>query len=82
MEPITYEEVKQYHQIGEIVKKNLYLLKEGNTDDIDFRSLVAFNNRLVISESKSFLEALKRELGGEIIEDSKIGTFLYYGEIE
>ncbi len=79
MEEVIYDELYQCHQIGTVVKKNIHVLRESNPD-IDIRSLVAFNNRLIISQSKIFLEAVKSEIGGEIIEDSKIGTFLYYGK--
>jgi len=56
------------------------LLNECNPEEIDIQTLVGFNNRIVLSDCKAFLEAVKSEIGGEIIEDSKIGPFLYYGE--
>lgn len=61
------------------VKKNLYLLNVCNPEEVDIASLVAFNNRLVLSDCKAFLEAVRSDVGGEIIEDSQIGSFLYYG---
>lgn len=76
-DPINY-----CRQIDSVVKKNIHLLKEGNPENIDIRSLVSFNNRLVIANSKLFLEAMRSELGGEIIVDSSIGSFLYYGSEE
>jgi hypothetical protein len=56
-------------------------LNECNPEDNEISSLVGFNNRLLISDCKAFLEAVKGEIGGEILEDSKIGKFLYYGEL-
>ena len=82
MEEVVNDTLNHYHYIGTVVKKNLRLLTESNSGDLDIKSLVAFNNHLIISESKLFLEAVKSDLGGEIIEDSKIGTFLYYGNEE
>jgi len=68
------------HKVTASVKKNLYLIKGCNPDELDIESLVGYNNRIVLSDCKVFLEAVKSEIGGEIIEDSKIGPFLYYGE--
>jgi hypothetical protein len=70
----------KYHQLTESVEKNLHFLNRCNPKEIDINSLISFNNRLLISDCKVFLEAVKKEIGGEIIEDSKIGSFLYYGE--
>jgi len=38
-----------------------------------------FNSRVVISESLEFLEAIRNEVGGEIINSKTIGAFLYLG---
>jgi len=70
-----------YHHVTESVKKHLHFLNECNPEDNEISSLVGFNNRLIISDCKAFLEAIKSEIGGEILEDSKIGKFLYYGEL-
>lgn len=72
----------KYRQITESVKRNLHMLNVCNPEEINILSLVKFNNRLIISECKAFLEAVKEDIGGEIIEDAKIGSFLYYGEID
>jgi len=68
------------HKVTVSVKKNLYLINTCNPEEIDIESMVGFNNRIVLSDCKAFLEAVKGEIGGEIIEDSNIGPFLYYGE--
>jgi hypothetical protein len=70
----------KYHEVTKSVKKNLHLLNECNPEEIDISSLVGFNNRIVLSDCKVFLEAIKGEIGGEIMEDSIIGPFLYYGD--
>ncbi len=68
------------HNVTESVSHNLHLISNDNPKELDVTSSVGFNNRIVISQSKEFLEAVKREIGGEIMEDSMIGSFLYYGE--
>ena len=73
--------LSQYRHITLIVKKNLDLLEKCDHPKIDPESLVRFNNKMVISDCKPFLEAIKNEIGGEIIEDSTIGLFLYYGDL-
>jgi len=74
MTPPSINYFDKCHQVTESVKSN--------TDETDISNLVGFNNRVVLSNCKPFLEAVKNEIGGEIIEDSIIGTFLYYGELE
>ncbi len=74
------DSIDKCHLVTESVKKNLYLLNTCNPEEVDIESLVGFNNRLVLSDCKAFLEAVKSEIGGEIIEDPNIGSFLYYGE--
>jgi len=80
MQQQTNDSIDKCHKVTESVKKNLHLLNECNPEEIDIQTLVGFNNRIVLSDCKAFLEAVKSEIGGEIIEDSKIGPFLYYGE--
>jgi len=82
MTPPSINYFDKCHQVTESVKNNLHLLNVSNTDETDISNLVGFNNRVVLSNCKPFLEAVKNEIGGEIIEDSIIGTFLYYGELE
>ncbi|HEY4786240.1 MAG TPA: hypothetical protein VIH57_09325 [Bacteroidales bacterium] len=74
--------IELYHKVTESIKKNLHLLDECDPARDDIDSLVGFNNRIVLSGCKAFLEAVKSEIGGEIIDDSRIGTFLYYGEVK
>jgi len=74
--------IDKCHQVTESVKKNLHFLNEFDVDETDISKLVGFNSRVILSRSKPFLEAVKRDIGGEILEDSIIGTFLYYGEEE
>ena len=80
MAPRTVNFIDRCHQVTKSVKKNLHLLNECNPEEIDINSLVGFNNRVILSDCKAFLEAIKKEIGGEIMEDSKIGPCLYYGE--
>jgi hypothetical protein len=66
-------------RVHESVKRNIYLLTGSNDEETDIDSLIKFNNRLIISNNVNFLEAVKNDIGGEILEDSNIGPFLYYG---
>ena len=76
MNHLTGNKIHQYHHLTEIVKENLHLLKTSETEYSEVDSLVRFNDKIVISRSKPFLEAIKNAIGGEIIEDQKIGVFL------
>jgi hypothetical protein len=66
-------------RVNESVKRNFYLLTGSKDEETDIDSLIKFNNRLIISNNLDFLEAVKKDIGGEILEDSNIGSFLYYG---
>jgi len=72
--------IDKYHQVTESVKNNLHFLNISNATETDISNLVGFNSRIVLSNCQPFLEAVRNEIGGEILEDSVIGTFLYYGE--
>jgi hypothetical protein len=78
-QPIEITEI--YQQISDSVKRNLHLLNEGKFEKTEISAKVGYNRRIVISDCREFLEAIKVEIGGEIMEDSKIGQFLYYGEL-
>jgi hypothetical protein len=80
MEPLPDDILDKCHLVTASVKKNLHLLNVCSPEEFDIESLVGFNNRIVLSDSKAFLEAVRSDIGGEIIEDSEIGPFLYYGE--
>ena len=80
MESLSDDIMDKCQMVTASIKKNLHLLNVSNPEQFDVRSLVGFNNRIVLSNSKAFLEAVRNEIGGEIIEDSHIGSFLYYGE--
>ena len=80
MEKNSNDILGKCHQVTESVKNNLHLLNICNPEEVDIQSLVGFNNRIVKSDCIAFLEAVKDVIGGEIIEDSQIGSFLYYGE--
>lgn len=81
MKSINETTISHFHHVTESVQKHLHLIRECNPGNIDINTLVGFNNRLIISNCSAFLEAVKNEIGGEIINDSNIGTFLYYGEM-
>jgi hypothetical protein len=63
----------EYDQVIESIQKNFYLLEGSN-------NYYKFNNRLLLSNSQEFLEAVKSDIGGEMVEDKAIGSFLYFGD--
>jgi hypothetical protein len=73
--------IDRCQQVSDSVKKNLHLLKSEDIQNYEYTSLVRFNSRIILSDNKEFLEAVKTEIGGEIIEDSHIGLYLFYGEL-
>jgi hypothetical protein len=67
----------KYHQLSLSVKKNLYLLDPSGVDSDPQKLLVGFNDKVIISENMAFLEAIKKDVGGDIIDDDVLGRFLY-----
>ena len=80
MERNQKDVLELYQQVTESVKNNLHLINVCNPEQVEIESLVRFNSRIVLSDCKAFLEAIRNEIGGEIIDDSQIGSFLYYGD--
>lgn len=70
----------KYLVVNTSVRKNLHLLNVCNPENVDIESLIRFNSRIILSDCVAFLEAVKNDIGGEIIEDSTLGPFLYYGD--
>ena len=62
--------------IIEAIEKNKHLLDNQDADKVSFVPF-GFNNRVIISNNMSFLEAMHHDLGGEIIADKTIGSFLH-----
>ena len=62
--------------IIEAISKNKYLLDSNETDNISFMPF-GYNNRVIISNNQLFLQAMQNDLGGEIIHDNTIGSFLH-----
>jgi hypothetical protein len=67
-------------QLSKSVEKNIHLLDNLKPEHYKNRK-VGYNDHIVISDSVKFLEAVRNDVGGEIIRDPKLGTFLYLGEI-
>lgn len=72
-EPLNITE--DYDQIIESIQKNYHFIQDSQDS-----KYYKFNNRMLLSNSKEFLDAVKSDLGGEIIQDSAIGAFLYFGD--
>lgn len=62
--------------IIEAISKNKYLLDNADADSISFMPF-GYNNRVIISNNQRFLQAMQNDLGGEIIHDNTIGSFLH-----
>lgn len=62
--------------IIEAISKNKYLLDSNETENISFMPF-GYNNRVIISKNQLFLQAMQNDLGGEIIHDNTIGSFLH-----
>ena len=62
----------EYDQVIDSIQKNYYLLEKNNNH-------YKFNNRLLLSDSPEFLNAVRADIGGELIIDNSIGAFLYFG---
>ena len=60
----------------EVIRKNEYLLSKSNKE-LE-KKLYNYTSRAVISDNLDFLEAIWKEMGGEIINDKSIGSFLYF----
>lgn len=79
-EPIHKEELKIDNLI-KVIRKNEYLLEGVSGYDIG-KLKYDFTRRVVISDNIKFLETIRDEIGGELINDKSIGTFLYLKENE
>lgn len=64
---------EEYDQVIGSIQKNHYILE--TTD-----SFYKFNNRLLLSNNQEFLNAVKNDIGGDLVIDKAIGPFLYFGE--
>jgi hypothetical protein len=71
----SIDRFRKIQVVAESVKKNSHLLQPIPTTE---QSIVGVNGRLILSNNLKFLEAVKNDVGGEIISDNIIGSFLYY----
>lgn len=65
----------EYDMVIGSIQRNYHLLQNSNTS-----KFYKFNNRILLSNSTEFLSAVKSDIGGEIISDSTIGSFLFFGD--
>ncbi|MDP4209758.1 MAG: hypothetical protein Q8928_13175 [Bacteroidota bacterium] len=75
MSPKTIDSFQRLRVVAQSVKKNSYLLQPVPSN---IQNFVGINGRLILSNNLEFLEAVRDDIGGEIIFDNVIGTFLYY----
>jgi hypothetical protein len=62
----------------EVIDKNEHLIL-GTSNEETIKKQYAFNSRVVIAKDINFLEAIRKDMGGEIIITKNIGPFLYFG---
>ncbi len=67
--------ISEYDLLIESIEKNFHYIKESSGS-----KYYKFNNRMLLSNSPEFLQAVKSDMGGVIIEDSSIGSFLFFGK--
>lgn len=66
----------EYNDVMESIQRNYYILDE-SSKTINGQ-YYKYNNRILLSNNQQFLEAVKNDIGGELILDSAIGPFLVF----
>jgi len=74
--------IDKYKKVIESILKNIHLLDCNTSTEKDYGYKFGFNSHIIISECLEFLKAVSRDIGGEILIDSIVGHFLYYGDEE
>jgi hypothetical protein len=59
-----------------VIQKNEHLIADP-TNNVGMKTY-QYNSRLVIANNIEFLEAIRKEMGGELINTKSLGTFLYF----
>ena len=77
----TYENrIDKCFQLSKSIEKNIHLLDK-TTAEHSKSPKTGYSKHVVMSDCIEFLEAIKNDVGGEIIQDSELGTFLYLENI-
>ena len=61
----------------EVIDKNEHIIV-GSSNEKTMIKPYAFNSRVVIAKDINFLEAIRKDMGGELIITKNIGPFLYF----
>lgn len=61
----------------EVIEKNEHII-EASAGKKTVKKLYAFNSHVVIAQDVNFLEAIRKDMGGELIFSKNIGPFLYF----
>ena len=61
----------------EVIEKNEHIVI-GSLIEEPMKKPYAFNSRVLIAKDINFLEAIRKDMGGELIITNKIGPFLYF----
>ena len=63
MENLKSNELSHCYKVTKSIKKNMHILNEFNTNELNLAELVSFNNHVVLSECIPFLKAIQNEVG-------------------
>ena len=74
MTPKTFD--SHINLLMEVIEKNEHIIAGSSSDEK--MKPYAFNSRVVIAKDINFLEAVRKEIGGELIICKNIGPFLYF----
>ena len=61
----------------EVIDKNEHIIVGTSKEEAMIKPY-AFNSRVVIAKDINFLEAIRKDIGGELIITKNIGPFLYF----
>jgi flagellar biosynthesis chaperone FliJ len=67
--------------LHKVIQKNEHLI-ESTPNEKGERKAYEYSSRMVLSKNIEFLEAIRKEMGGELINTQSLGTFLYFDHIQ
>lgn len=73
----SHNNIKHIDLLIEVIRKNEHLIVEPS-DNATRKKTYAFNSRVIMADNIDFLEAIRKDMGGELIISKNIGSFLYF----
>ena len=73
MNNIDYHVDNRIDLLIDSIKRNEHFINDSTPKAYNF------NSRMVICNNLDFLQAIRSDIGGEIIHNKTIGTYLYFG---